>query len=137
MLFKNLASKILSYLEKKLNLVIIRVASLSERFTQGSAGQPCLRLGFYRANRFLPYLNTRVQHQLLNLLRRDQLSTLLDDGGPKAVMRSRQKSQTPRHQLLKLLKRLVCTVRTRARPRAQMPRNTFCCSSTPVGNINW
>jgi len=37
----------------------------------------------------------------------------LDDGGPKAVMRSRQKSQTPRHQLLKLLKRLVCTVRAR------------------------
>jgi hypothetical protein len=70
--------------------------------------------GFYRANRFLRYLNTRVQHQLLNLLRRDQLSTLLDDGGPKAVMRSRQKSQTPRHQLLKLLKRLVCTVRARA-----------------------
>jgi hypothetical protein len=50
-----------------------------------------------------------VMHQLLNMLRRDQLSSLLDDGGPKAVMRSRQKSQTPRHQLLKLLKRLVCT----------------------------
>ncbi len=140
MLFKNLASKVLTYLGEKLNLGLIRVASMLERFTQGSAGQPCLRLGFYRANRVLPYLkNTRVQHQLLNLLRRDQLSTLLDDGGPKAVMRSRQKSQTPRHQLLKLLKRLVCTVRAhaRARPRAQMPRNTFCCSYTRVGNISW
>ena len=56
-------------------------------------------------------MTTTIHKQLLNMLRRDQLSSLLDDGGPKAVMRSRQKSQTPRHQLLKLLKRLVCTVR--------------------------
>jgi len=34
-----------------LNLGLIRVTPMLERFTQGSAGQPCLRLGFYSANR--------------------------------------------------------------------------------------
>ena len=45
--------------------------------------------------------------KLLNLLRRDQLSQLLDNGGPAAVLKNRQKTNIPRLRLLEVYRRLV------------------------------